>query len=202
MCIPVSGQDLHLSCTINIKPVRAQDKQQPCSAPPAPAPSPLLFSNTRGFTWPQHSPGKLGYEEWSSSMCCLNPREQLSSHSGSLNQPHRCLPEALPTLHIGKGWGSNQPGQAGCRNQAWVYKGRTGCNWKDQFIRETSHCREFTTHWKGSSPAGAATLQQLRSMPPAPTPAGTPKGRVNWNTAYVYKQPERARIKVQIKPPR
>lgn len=48
--------------------------------------------------------------------------KQLSSHSCSLNQPHRCLPEALPTLHMGKEKGATSQGRLDVKTQPGFIK--------------------------------------------------------------------------------
>lgn len=122
----------------------------------------------------------------------LNPKKQLHCRKAELTflypKGAAAASEAARKLWADFTWGEQQAGTGWMQSHGLGLGRKTGCNWKGQFIRETSHCREVTTHCKGSRPAegGASLLQQHRSPSPSPkNPAGATEGRVTWNTAYV-----------------
>lgn len=122
----------------------------------------------------------------------LNPKKQLHCRKAELTflfpKGGAAASEAARTL------GEQQAGTGWMQSHGLGLGRKTGCNWKGQFIRETSHCREVTTHWKGSRPAeggqSSAAAQIYIPQPQKPSRCHRGKGLPGTQLMF-YKQPER-----------
>lgn len=124
---------------------------------------------------------------------------KLSSHSCSLKEEQLLLKQQ--ELWADSAQGEQQAGTGWMQSHGLGLGRKTGCNWKGQFIRETSHCREVTTHWKGSRPAeGGQSSAAAQIYIPQPQPQQVPQGEGLPGTQLMFhKQPERASSKVPKK---
>lgn len=122
----------------------------------------------------------------------LNPKKQLHCRKAELTflipKGGAAASEAATAL------GEQQAGTGWMQSHGLGLGRKTGCNWKGQFIRETSHCREVTTHWKGSRPAegGQSCAAAQICIPQPQKPSRCHRGkRLPGTQLMFYKQPER-----------
>lgn len=128
----------------------------------------------------------------------LNPKKQLHCRKAELTflypKGAAAASEAARKLWSDFTWGEQQAGTGWMQSHGLGLGRKTGCNWKGQFIRETSHCREVTTHCKGSRPAeeGPVFCSSTDLHPPAPKTQQVPQREGLPGTQLMfYKQPER-----------
>lgn len=133
----------------------------------------------------------------------LNPKKQLHCRKAELTflfpKGGAAASEAARTL------GEQQAGTGWMQSHGLGLGRKTGCNWKGQFIRETSHCREVTTHWKGSRPAeggqSSAAAQIYIPQPQKPSRYHRGKGYLEHSLCFTSSLREEPVVKFQKKPP-